>query len=211
MTANSPPSPVPTTPLSPAELEAAEPEGARDMTDPSSETTRMRVIPAVSPEVFRQTIAAYQAEHPTRPLTPEQIYHARALPIGEQFVETVTSVTGRPAMLDLLARTARASGGRTIGLGLSKIAASFLAEGLRGAPASLTHSLEERCKARTSPGQRPAEFALGPGDVLFLHDAHVATAEEREALIHDAARSGALVRLTGSSGPTAAGPTGAVR
>ena len=46
---------------------------------------------------------------------------------------------------------------------------------------------------------------------MFLHNAHVASPQEREALIHDAARNGALVRLTGTPAPTAAGPTGAFR
>ena len=183
------------------------------MTDPDSETAHTRVISAVSADVFEQTVAAYQAEHPSHPLTAVQIEHARSLAMSEQLVETVNSVpgTGRATMLQLLAQAIRASGGQVVGLGLSNIAASFLAEDLEGAPAySLTHWLNERRKARDS-GHCPAEYALGPGDVLFMHDAHVATSQEREALLADAASSGSLVRFTGTPAPTNAGPAGAAR
>jgi hypothetical protein len=156
------------------------------------------VIPAVSLDLFEQTVASYQADHPTRRLTNGQIDQARALAMSEQPVETIVSIPGmgRTFMLELLARAVRASGGRVIGLGPSQISVADLAEYLDDAPAyAVSRWLSERHQVRTN-GRDAAEFALGPGDVLFMNDAETLTQLQRENLLKDAADSGALVRLT---------------
>ena len=158
------------------------------------------VIPAVARDVFERIAAAYQSDHPAHPLTSSQIDLARILALSEQPVETVVSVpgTGRTVLVEVLARAVRASGGRLIGLGLSTLSASYLVQDLNGVPAyTVVHWLRGRRQARSSGSN--AEFVLGPRDVLFLHDAEVLTAGQREQLLHDAAGHGALVRFTTSS------------
>lgn len=167
----------------------------------TSETKRTRrmVGPAVPLDVFEQTVSAWLADHPTHPLTFEQIGHARALATSKRLVETVTSVagTGRADMVDLLTRAVRANGGRVIGLGLGKIAAEHVFGEENGPAHPLADWLDARRKARVARSC-PAEYALGPGDVLFMHDAHAATPQERDTLARDAASNGALVRFTGT-------------
>lgn len=169
------------------------------MTEAHGDKAASPLIPAVSYDIFDRTVACYQAEHPAHRLTPEQIDQARALAVSEQMVTTVSvdAGMGRSVVLELLAQAVKASGGRVIGLGLSRITASFLAETLGGCPAyALTHWLDER-RTAGAPGAEPADFDLKPGDVLFLQDAHLADPQHRSTLILDAARSGALVRLIG--------------
>ncbi|MFF1733713.1 AAA family ATPase [Streptomyces sp. NPDC058247] len=172
--------------------------------DPARRTSeakgaRRMVSPAVPLDVFEQTVSAWQADHPIHPLTSEQIGHARALATSKRLVETVNSAagTGRAAMVDLLTRAVRASGGRVIGLGLGKIAAEHVFGEEGGTAYPLADWLDARRKARAERNC-PAEYSLGPGDVLFMHDAHAATPQERDTLARDAASNGALVRFTGT-------------
>ncbi|MFD8316162.1 AAA family ATPase [Kitasatospora purpeofusca] len=158
----------------------------------------MTVIPAVSPDVFERTVAAYQAKHPGHPLTAGQVEQARALAMSEQPVETIVSIpgTGRSTMLELLACAVRASGGQVIGISPAQLSAHILAESLDGAPVyTLSRWLAERQQAR-STGRSDAEFALGPGDVVIVHCPEILTPSEREELLQDAVDRGALVRLT---------------
>ncbi|MGA5819830.1 AAA family ATPase [Kitasatospora sp. NPDC094028] len=156
------------------------------------------IIPAVSPDVFEQTVAAYQADNPGHPLTTGQVEQARALAMSERPIETIVSIpgTGRSIMLELLARAVRASGGRIIGISPIQFSADILAESLDGAPShTLSNWLTGRRQARAAE-RAAAEFALGPGDVLIVDCPEILTPSEREELLQDAVDRGALVRLT---------------
>ncbi|MFI8944079.1 AAA family ATPase [Streptomyces syringium] len=172
--------------------------------DPARRTSKAKGVrrmltPAVPLDVFEQTVSAWQMDHPAHPMTSEQIGHARVLATSKRLVETVDMAagTGRVGMVDLLTRAVRASGGRVIGLGLGKIAAENVFGEESGTVHQLADWLDGRRRAREARNC-PAEYALGPGDVLFMHDAHAAMPHERDTLARDAASNGALVRFTGT-------------
>lgn len=152
-----------------------------------------QVIPAVSPDVFKRIIAAYQASRPGHELTEDQIADVQTLAMSERLVETVDRVPGSGVSITvrLLAQAVTASGGRVIGIAPSRTDAEHLADDLgTGHVYSLSRWLDERHQTR-----RPAVVALGRGDVLIVSGDRVISVAQRAALVADASAAGALVRL----------------
>lgn len=159
---------------------------------------RTRVIPAVSSEVYAAVEAAYQEANPNRRLDAGQRALARTFATSERLVAAGIGPAGagKTTAMKVAADAVRASGGRVIGMGPSARAAAELSAGLE-APAFVVHDwlgARERAKAGKRIGP---EYALDSGDVIIVDEAGMAGSKRLAAVIAEAERAGALVRLIG--------------
>lgn len=159
---------------------------------------RTRVIPAVSGEVYARVEAAYQEANPNRRLDAGQRALARTFATSERLVAAGIGPAGagKTTAMKVAADAVRASGGRVIGLGPSARAAAELSAGLE-APAFVLHDwLGARERAQQGKRIRP-EYALGSGDVIIVDEAGMAGSKRLAAIVAEAERAGAVVRLIG--------------
>ncbi|MFH8642082.1 MobF family relaxase [Streptomyces goshikiensis] len=159
---------------------------------------RTRVIPAVSSEVYAAVEAAYQEANPNRRLDAGQRALARTFATSERLVAAGIGPAGagKTTAMKVAADAVRASGGRVIGMGPSARAAAELSAGLE-APAFVVHDwLGARERAQAGKRIGP-EYALGAGDVIIVDEAGMAGSKRLAAVIAEAERAGALVRLIG--------------
>ncbi|WP_371666322.1 relaxase domain-containing protein (plasmid) [Streptomyces sp. NBC_01241] len=159
---------------------------------------RTRVIPAVSSEVYAAVEAAYQEANPNRRLDAGQRALARTFATSELLVAAGIGPAGagKTTAMKVAADAVRASGGRVIGMGPSARAAAELSAGLE-APAFVVHDwLGARERAQAGKRIGP-EYALGSGDVIIVDEAGMAGSKRLAAVIAEAERAGALVRLIG--------------
>ncbi|MFE2529791.1 MobF family relaxase [Streptomyces sp. NPDC059382] len=159
---------------------------------------RTRVIPAVSSQVYAGVETAYQEANPNRRLDAGQRALARAFATSEYLVAAGIGPAGagKTTAMKVAADAVRASGGRVIGLGPSARAAAELSNGL-DAPAFVLHDwLGARERAQEGKPVRP-EYALGAGDVIIVDEAGMAGSKRLAAVVAEAERAGALVRLIG--------------
>ena len=159
---------------------------------------RTRVIPAVSSEVYAAVEAAYQEANPNRRLDAGQRALARTFATSERLVAAGIGPAGagKTTAMKVAADAVRASGGRVIGMGPSARAAAELSAGL-DAPAFVVHDwLGARERAQAGKRIGP-EYALGSGDVIIVDEAGMAGSKRLAAVIAEAERAGALVRLIG--------------
>ncbi|MFJ8388547.1 MobF family relaxase [Streptomyces sp. NPDC094438] len=157
-----------------------------------------RVIPAVSGEVYARVEAAYQEANPNRRLDAGQRALARTFATSERLVAAGIGPAGagKTTAMKVAADAVRASGGRVIGLGPSARAAAELSAGLE-APAFVLHDwLGARERAQQGKRIRP-EYALGSGDVIIVDEAGMAGSKRLAAIVAEAERAGAVVRLIG--------------
>ncbi|MEV8107315.1 MobF family relaxase [Streptomyces sp. NPDC088135] len=159
---------------------------------------RTRVIPAVSREVYARVEAAYQEANPNRRLDTGQRALARTFATSGRLVAAGIGPAGagKTTAMKVAADAVRASGGRVIGMGPSARAAAELSAGLE-APSFVLHDwLGARERAREGKRSRP-EYALGAGDVIIVDEAGMAGSKRLAAVIAEAERAGAVVRLIG--------------
>ncbi|MEU0061004.1 MobF family relaxase, partial [Streptomyces sp. NPDC006334] len=159
---------------------------------------RTRVIPAVSSEVYAAVEAAYQEANPNRRLDAGQRALARTFATSERLVAAGIGPAGagKTTAMKVAADAVRASGGRIIGMGPSARAAAELSAGLE-APAFVVHDwLGARERAQAGKRIGP-EYALGAGDVIIVDEAGMAGSKRLAAVIAEAERAGAVVRLIG--------------
>ncbi|MFE9406796.1 MobF family relaxase [Streptomyces sp. NPDC006530] len=159
---------------------------------------RTRVIPAVSGDVYARIEAAYQEANPDRRLDAGQRALARTFATSEHLVAAGIGPAGagKTTAMKVAADAVRASGGRVIGMGPSARAAAELSAGL-DAPAFVLHDwLGARERAHEGKRIGP-EYALGAGDVIIVDEAGMAGSKRLAAVIAEAERAGALVRLIG--------------
>ncbi len=103
---------------------------------------------------------------------------------------------GKTTAMKVAADAVRASGGRVIGLGPSARAAAELSNGL-DAPAFVLHDwLGARERALAGKPLR-SEYALGAGDLIIVDEAGMAGSKRLAAVVAEAERAGAVVRLIG--------------
>ncbi|MFH8886573.1 MobF family relaxase [Streptomyces californicus] len=159
---------------------------------------RTRVIPAASGDVYSRIEAAYQKANPNRRLDAGQRALARTFATSEQLVAAGIGPAGagKTTAMKVAADAVRASGGRVIGLGPSARAAAELSNGL-DAPAFVLHDwLGARERALAGKPLRP-EYALGAGDLIIVDEAGMAGSKRLAAVVAEAERAGAVVRLIG--------------
>ncbi|MGW9439539.1 MobF family relaxase [Streptomyces sp. NPDC055607] len=159
---------------------------------------RTRVIPAASGEVYDRIEAAYQEANPNRRLDAGQRALARTFATSEQLVAAGIGPAGagKTTAMKVAADAVRADGGRVIGLGPSARAAAELSNGL-DAPAFVLHDwLGARERALEGKPLRP-EYALGAGDLIIVDEAGMAGSKRLAAVVAEAERAGAVVRLIG--------------
>ncbi|MFE5866770.1 MobF family relaxase [Streptomyces virginiae] len=159
---------------------------------------RTRVIPAVSSQVYERVEKAYQEANPNRRLDAGQRALARAFATSEHLVAAGIGPAGagKTTAMKVAADAVRASGGRVIGLGPSARAAAELSNGL-DAPAFVLHDwLGARERAQEGKPVRP-EYALDAGDVIIVDEAGMAGSKRLAAVVAEAERAGAVVRLIG--------------
>ncbi|GHF89005.1 hypothetical protein GCM10018790_77980 [Kitasatospora xanthocidica] len=159
---------------------------------------RTPVIPAVPAAVYARVEAAYREAHPDRPLDAGQRALARAFATGEHLVHAAIGPAGagKTTAMALAADAVRAAGGRVIGLGPSARAAAELSAGI-GAPAYVLHEWLARRDGAHDGGPVDPGFELYPGDLVIVDEAGMAGSRRLAAVIADAQRAGALVRLVG--------------
>lgn len=170
---------------------------------------RTLVIPSASAEVYERVEAAYQRAHPDRPLDAGQRALARAFATGEHLVEAAIGPAGagKTTAMALAAEAVRAAGGRVIGLGPSARAAAELAAGI-DAPAYVLHEWSARREGAHEGLPMDPGFELFPGDLVIVDEAGMAGSRRLAAVIADARRAGALVRLVGDPGQLASVESG---
>ncbi|MEU6618580.1 MobF family relaxase [Streptomyces parvus] len=159
---------------------------------------RNRVIPAASGDVYDRIEAAYQEANPNRRLDAGQRALARTFATSEQLVAAGIGPAGagKTTAMKVAADAVRVSGGRVIGLGPSARAAAELSNGL-DAPAFVLHDwLGARERAHEGKPLRP-EYALGAGDLIIVDEAGMAGSKRLAAVVAEAERAGAVVRLIG--------------
>ncbi|MGW1819079.1 MobF family relaxase [Streptomyces sp. NPDC002125] len=159
---------------------------------------RTRIIPAASGDVYNRVEAAYQEANPNRRLDAGQRALARTFATSEQLVAAGIGPAGagKTTAMKVAADAVRASGGRVIGLGPSARAAAELSNGL-DAPAFVLHDwLGARERALEGKPLRP-EYALGAGDLIIVDEAGMAGSKRLAAVVAEAERAGAVVRLIG--------------
>ncbi|MFD8387473.1 MobF family relaxase [Streptomyces sp. NPDC059679] len=159
---------------------------------------RTRVIPAVASEVYARVEAAYQEANPDRRLDAGQRALARTFATSERLVAAGIGPAGagKTTAMKVAADAVRASGGRVVGLGPSARAAAELSAGLE-APAFVLHDwLGARERVREGKRVGP-EYALGYGDVIVVDEAGMAGSKRLAAVVAEAERAGAVVRLIG--------------
>jgi conjugative relaxase-like TrwC/TraI family protein len=159
---------------------------------------RTRVIPAVAGEVYSRVEAAYQEANPNQRLDAGQRALARTFATSERLVAAGIGPAGagKTTAMKVAADAVRASGGRVIGLGPSARAAAELSAGLE-APAFVLHDwLGARERALAGKRVGP-EYAIGYGDVIIVDEAGMAGSKRLAAVVAEAERAGAVVRLIG--------------
>lgn len=158
------------------------------------EAAKTTVIAPVSGEVFDRTLAALQAAPGARKLDPGQIAVARAFSTdGRLIVAGIGPAgAGKTTTMNVVARAVEAAGGRVIGLAPSARAASVLSDDI-AVPAHTIH----RWLHHREKGSRGEAWQLRAGDVILVDEAGMAGTLNLDAVIAEARRTGAVVRLLG--------------
>ncbi|MDG4756221.1 MobF family relaxase [Micromonospora sp. WMMD718] len=152
------------------------------------------VIAPVSGEVFDTTLARMQAAPGARQLDAGQIDVARAFATDGRLVVAGIGPAGagKTTATRVVARAVEAAGGRLIGLAPSARAAAVLSDELSVPAHTLHRWLHHRDK-----GSRGRAWQLRAGDVILVDEAGMAGTLTLDAIIADAHRAGAVVRLLG--------------
>ncbi|MFG3423208.1 MobF family relaxase [Micromonospora sp. NPDC048063] len=155
---------------------------------------RTEVIAPVSGELFDRTLQQVQTAPGGRQLDPGQIAVARAFATDARLVVAGIGPAGagKTTTMNVVARAVEASGGRVIGLAPSARAAEVLSKDI-AVPAHTLH----RWIHHREKGSRAQAWQLRAGDVLLVDEAGMAGTLNLDAIISDAHRAGAVVRLLG--------------
>ncbi|MEU3455310.1 MobF family relaxase [Micromonospora sp. NPDC006766] len=152
------------------------------------------VIAPVSGEVFDTTLTTMQAAPGARQLDAGQVDVARAFATDGRLVVAGIGPAGagKTTATRVVARAVEAAGGRLIGLAPSARAATVLSDELSVPAHTLHRWLHHRDK-----GSRGRAWQLRAGDVIVVDEAGMAGTLALDAIIADAHRAGAVVRLLG--------------
>ncbi|MEV6350274.1 MobF family relaxase [Actinoplanes sp. NPDC051851] len=158
------------------------------------DAARTTVIAPVSGETFDRTLTELQDGRNRRRLDPGQIAVARAFATDDRLVVAGIGPagTGKTTTMNVVARAVEAGGGRVIALAPSARAAAVLGEEL-AVPAHTIH----RWLWHRANGTRSDTWQLQPGDVILVDEAGMAGTHNLDAVVTEARRSGAVVRLLG--------------